>query len=308
MERIRLSFADAEQVYTFAEGQTGVFVYDPKPAKELPSLALQALPKPDVSALSYVVADADTRDVFLERNAGEPHPISSLAKLMTALVAHETLTLGNMVVVPHDTLPATAGAAQPYDIFALDDLLYALLLDTKHNVASLIANTYGTADFVRWMNTTATALNMQSTHFVDAGGASLHNTASPEDMYRLATYLEDRKSFIWNITRTPETKLVAATGGTYRLTNPLSFSSRSDFIGGQAGTLTEAQGALVSLFSVPVHGVDRKVVIAVLGSSHAEADVTALIDWVTRAARGGANQGATACVACAHPSYRKISE
>ncbi|MDP1689888.1 MAG: L,D-transpeptidase family protein [bacterium] len=156
---IRLNTDDAERVYAFAGNGVGVFVYDPLPAPP-PSLTLDIVPAPSISAASYLVADIDTGDVFLEQNAGNISPITSATTLMTALVANE--------MVP---------------------------IDKKISAANL-AKLYNTISFVDWMNAKAKALDMPSTHFNDASGTSTENVSTPDDLFRLAAFLTHKKSFV----------------------------------------------------------------------------------------------------------------
>lgn len=304
---IRLSTADAARVYAFAERGTGIFVYDPAHTVAMPSLALDATPAPMVSAASYLVADIDTGDVFLEKDAREPRPIASLTKLMTALVANETIMFNNKIAVTRsELLHAEGNTSALREAFVVGDLLYPLLMESNNAVADRLALYYGTASFVGWMNSTAKALDMQSTHFADASGISSGNLSTPDDLYRLATYIANKKSFIWSITRTPDKQLVADSGNVYHFNNFNIFSNSPDFIGGKVGQTGAAGNTMTSVFSVPIQGVARRVAIVVLKSDDYTVDTTRLADWFTRSAEHGAALAAAACAACPSPQYRKI--
>ncbi len=176
---IRLRTEDAEKVYDFAEEGVGIFVYEP-PRAARAALVLDAIPVPLVSATSYVVADIETGDVFLEQNAGDAVPITSATTLMTVLVENEMFPI-----------------------------------DAKNNVAQI----HDTPSFVGWMNASAKTLGMQSTHFADAVGTSTENVSTPDDLVRLAAYLAREKSFILDIIRTPARELIADSGSVYRVEN-----------------------------------------------------------------------------------------
>jgi hypothetical protein len=154
---IRLNTNDAEKVYDFADKGTGIFVYEPVHTASVASLFLDAIPAPLVSAASYLVADIDTGDVYLEQGAGAVFPAASATGLMAALVANETV---------------------PFDI--------------KNNPA----RTYGAPGFVDWMNTKAKSLDMSSTRFVDTSSTSTENVSTTDDLFRLASYLVTEKSFV----------------------------------------------------------------------------------------------------------------
>jgi len=302
---IRLGTNDAKKVFAFAHEGTGIFVYDPARASTTSSLVLDTIPVPQISAGSYLVADIDTGDVFLEQNAQDPKPIASVTKLMTALVANETIMFNRKVPVTRGELLHDTSSKK--ETFVVGDLLYPLLMESNNSVADRLAQYYGTSSFVDWMNTTAKALDMQSTHFVDASGVSAENLATPDDLYRLATYLANKKSFIFDITRTPTKKLIADSGNIYNFSNFNIFSNSDDFVGGKVGQTAAAQETMVSVFSVPINEVPRRVAIIVLKSNSYTNDTTKLVDWFMQSAQQGTNMISTACVSCATPTnYRKI--
>lgn len=229
---IRLSSADAKNVHDFAESGTAIFVYAPVRAAP-PSLVLDVVPAPKVSAVSYVVADIDTGDVYLEQNAGAVLPAAGATKLMAALAANETT---------------------PFDI--------------RNNLKQASR----ASGLIGWMNAKAGALDMSSTHFVDTSSTSTENVSDTDDLFRLASYLTNGKSFILD-----------------------------------ADAASDTRNMVVSVFSVPINGVVRQVAIIVLQSDNATADTIALSDWFTRSAAQGADLANTACITCAiAPPYRKI--
>lgn len=308
---IRLDTDDAKKVYGFADKGTDIFVYDSMHTTLLSSLILDTIPAPSVSAGSYLVADVDTGDVFLEQNAKNPLPITSITKLMTALVANETIMSYKKIGVTRGELSRTQNAsttaATTKELFPVGDLLYPLLMESNNAVADRLAHYYGTASFINWMNTTAKSLDMQSTHFADASGVSVDNVSTPDDLYRLATYIANNKSFIFDITRTPLKKLVAESGNVYQINNVNVFFDSANFIGGKVGKTSVTENTMVSLFLVPINGVARRIAVIVLKSIDYTSDTIKLADWVRQSAQQGAAMVGTACASCTTVShYRKI--
>ena len=305
---IRLSTADAEKVFRFAEKNTGIFVYDPIRSQNLPPVILGALPKPSVSAASYLVADVDTGDVYLERNAEVQRPIASLTKLMTALVANETIMFNEDITVTRgDLMHATATSPSKKETLQVGDLLYPLLMESDNAIADRLAAFHGETGFIDAMNAEAQALDMQSTHFSEPSGVTAENVSTPDDLYRLAAYLADKKSFIWDISRTPSKTIVADSGTAYQYDNFNLFSGSSDFIGGKVGKTTAAEDTMTSLFTIPVNGVSRRVAIIILKSGDYYADTSKLADWFSQSSVKGVALSRTACVSClTAPQYRKI--
>ena len=307
---IRLDTDDAKKVYAFSDKGTGIFVYDSIHTTLLSSLVLDTIPAPSVSASSYLVADIDTGDVFLEQNAKSSLPIASITKLMTALVANETIMSYKKVAVSRNELLGTHSAsttATTREQFPVADLLYPLLMASNNVVADRLAQYYGTGSFINWMNTTAKSLDMQSTHFTDASGVSTGNVSTPDDLYRLATYIANNKSFIFDITRTPLKKLISDKGNVYEVNNANVFFDSANFIGGKVGKTGAAEDTMVSLFLVPINGAARRIAVIVLKSSDYASDTLKLADWLRQSAQQGAAMVGTACASCTTSShYRKI--
>jgi lipoprotein-anchoring transpeptidase ErfK/SrfK len=306
---IRLSTDDAEKVFDFADKGTGIFVYDAGPGFVGRSLTLENIPPPRISASSTLVADIDRGDVYLERSAQVVRPIASVTKLMTSLVANETIMFNEKIsVLKSELLHATSTAAKS-ETFFVGDLLYPLLMESNNAMADRLAEHYGTAGFLSWMNSTATSLNMHSTHFSDPSGISAENVSVADDLFRLASYLVKKKNFIFDITRTPNKSLVSESGTAYQFKNFNLFSDSANFIGGKVGKTPEAKETMVSVFLVPINGVARRIAVIVLKSDDYRADTAKLVDWFTRAAQLGSASENLACVGCLTPaSYRKIQQ
>jgi D-alanyl-D-alanine endopeptidase (penicillin-binding protein 7) len=301
---IKLETEDAKNVFAFADVGTQVFVYDNKQTVAKNSIALQRGAVPQVTSQSYVVADIDTGDVLIERNADTPQPIASITKLMTALVANETISLDKEMnvsrgVLMHPQDPADATTKR----FLVDDLFYPLLMESNNAIADRLAGYYGTHSFVNWMNLTAKALDMQSTHFTDPTGVSEENTSTADDLFRLVTYLYNKKSFVLKITRTPTKQIKATDASVFSFSNYNEFSGSDTFIGGKVGRTTAAGDTMVSAFTIPVGSEQRHIAIIVLQSKSYADDTSALLNWVMSASQ----PQTPACAQCAQPpEYRKI--
>ena len=260
---------------------------------------------PLVSAEAYLVADIDSGDVYLERNADREMPVASVAKLMTALVASEIISFEKEVPVQEGELSRANASSTEQKRFFIGDLLYPLLMESNNHVADMLARFYGTAGFVEWMNTTAEALGMESTHFDDPSGMSPYNKSTADDLFRLATYLATKKSFVWDITRTPTKTIKASDGASYPLQNLNIFSGEKSFVGGKVGQTTAAGEVMVSVFTVANGGDRHKVAVVVLRSSDYAEDTTKLAGWLGKAIIQGAT--GVVCTECAFkPEYRKI--
>lgn len=277
---IRLNTKDAEKIFAFANRGTGLFVYDTQKTTNLAPLVITANTKPLISAHGYLVADLDTGSVYLEQDAAIPRTMGSITKLMSALVANETINFEARLTVQKSALVANAPDAPL--TFLVEDLLYPLILQSNDTVAETLARRHGTTQFVRWMNTAAKALGMENTTFVDASGQ--RSTTTPDDVFRLLTYLANKKSFIVGIMRTENKTIVAQSG--------------------EKITITQTHANAASVVTLSLGGTTRRIAVVVLESSDERADIAALTAWITSSAKNSAN---AACPTCAFPqTYREI--
>ena len=288
---IKLATADAKKVFEFVDVGTKVFVYDTKHTTPLPSLSLGTLPLPPVSATAYLVADVDTGDVYAERQAGLAQPVASITKLMSALVANEIVSLDKKVDVEEGELAyPQATASTTEKSFYIDDLFYPLLMQSSSAIADSLAAYYGTRGFVRWMNTTARALDMASTTFVDPSGVSTDDVSTPDDLFRLGSYLVNKKSFVLDIMQKQTKTITSLDGSSYTIANVNSSAT---------------QDTALSILSLAVGDETRRIAIIVLGSTEQATDTKKLADWITDTAQPKATE--TACAACSQVmQYRKI--
>ena len=302
---IKLETEDAEKVFAFADLETKVFVYDPKQADPSPPLVIAGA-NPQINASAYLVADMDTGDVYVEQNAQEKLPTASVTKLMTALVANEVISFDKKLSVPQGYLTNPPDQNDTNEkTFVIGDLLYPLLMQSSNGIADSLASYYGQKGFVRWMNTTARALGMASTTYVDTSGISSENISTPEDLFHLAVYLANKKSFVLKITHTQIKTITAEDGSKYEIENVNAPADITPFEGGKVGHTTTAQDTMVSVLSFTVGGDTRRVAVIVLGSNNHAQDTKHLADWITNVAKQEIPQ--TACAACAEPpQYRKI--
>ncbi|MFZ2555951.1 MAG: L,D-transpeptidase family protein, partial [Minisyncoccia bacterium] len=184
---IRLSTEDAARVFDFAKRGTPIFVSEDSSASTTP-LTLKSAPLPRVSAKSFLVADISTGVVYAEKDADTPRPIASISKLLTALVANETIHFDRTLTVNSDDRAETEGSPGSIlkgDTFTVGELLYPLLMESNNSAAYTLARYNGTENFVGWMNDKAEAIGMTETHMEDPSGLSPLNTASASDLFKL---------------------------------------------------------------------------------------------------------------------------
>ncbi len=303
---IKLSTADAKAVYEFVDFGTDVFVYDKKQSVPLETITLGDARFPRISAEAFLVADLDTGDVYAERKAStEPRPISSITKLMTTLVANETISFDKKIPLERRKIGTSPDAT--VDTFVIGDLFYPLLMTSNESVGEAISHFYGRAGFVEWMNATSKGLRMESTSFSDATGKSISNVSVPDDLFRLLRYLADKKSFVLNITNTDKKTIESTQGIPFTILNTNDPIYKDPFSGGKVGHVGESGDAFVALLALPVQGVERRIAIIALQTKDKETEALSLASWFKESLERGALASTAACASCTtKPEYRKI--
>lgn len=126
------------------------------------------------SARAAVLMEAETGEIVFRQNENARLPMASTTKIMTALVALESLPPETVVTVT----PASVGVegSSIYLVegeeLTLSDLLYALMLESANDAAETIAVAVaGSVEaFAVLMNEKAAELGLTDTHFVNPHG------------------------------------------------------------------------------------------------------------------------------------------
>ncbi len=227
---------------------------------ELPEpklLNVSKIPKgPFINARSYILIDSDTKYPFVIKDADKPVPIASTTKIMTAIVALETLPLDRVV-----TISSNASTIEGSEIFLMrgetmtvESLLYALLINSANDAAIALAEVEGTTDdFVLKMNAKAQLLGLQNTSYRDPAGLNDDGHSTPRDLANLMSYALRFPKFK-EIIKVPKHTIRSADG---RYEHPLENSNRlikqddplyfANALGGKTGFTYAAGHCLVSV-------------------------------------------------------------
>lgn len=248
-----------------------------------------AIPKPAalrVSAESYLVADADTGEIILEKNPDEAFPMASVTKLMTAIVAKENMELHHLAVVndsSYNTYGAQGGLGRGEKILVAD-LFYPLLIESSNDAAEVLANDFGRIEFVTLLNQKAEALGMTSTVYDDPSGLSPNNVSTAHDLTKLGLYVRKSYPELLDITRVRQYAILE-----HEWKNANAFLNDPNFLGGKNGFIDEAKKTTVSYFKVFIKNdnpeaksEERAVVVVLLRSDDRNRDAAALLSYVSR--------------------------
>jgi serine-type D-Ala-D-Ala carboxypeptidase (penicillin-binding protein 5/6) len=136
-------------------------------------------PPPSVAASSYLLMDANTREVLVQHNIHAPVPPASLTKIMTAYMAEVELVGGRVAL--EDEVPISVNAwrtggsrmfIQEGTRVTLDDLLRGVIIQSGNDASVAIAEHIAGSEsaFADMMNQQARLLGMTNTHFKNSTG------------------------------------------------------------------------------------------------------------------------------------------
>ncbi len=125
-------------------------------------------------ARGAVLIDADTNEILWGRNENERLPMASTTKIMTALVALKYFVPSARFKIPKHAVgtEGTSASLCEGEVYSLEELLYALLLQSANDAACAIALNVcpTTEDFACLMNREASLLGLCNTHFTNPHG------------------------------------------------------------------------------------------------------------------------------------------
>jgi serine-type D-Ala-D-Ala carboxypeptidase (penicillin-binding protein 5/6) len=136
-------------------------------------------PPPAVAASSYLLIDANTREVLVEHNIHQPLPPASLTKIMTAYIAEIELEGGRVSLedqVPVSVAAWRTGGSRMFiregTQVSLDDLLRGVIIQSGNDASVAIAEHVAGSEaaFADMMNRQAKLLGMNNSNFKNATG------------------------------------------------------------------------------------------------------------------------------------------
>ncbi len=166
------------------------------------TLLFSALPTHavDVSAQAAVLLECRSGDMIFEKNGTARLPMASTTKIMTALVAIEQGDMERQYAIPSEACGVEGSSVylQPGELLTLEELLYAVLLQSANDAAAAVAILIGgdIPGFADLMNEKAAALGLTDTHFTNPHGLDDpdHYTTAL-DLARLSAYALENPAF-----------------------------------------------------------------------------------------------------------------
>jgi D-alanyl-D-alanine carboxypeptidase len=209
---------------------------------------------------------------------GEPGPIASVAKVMTAYVLLQKHPLAGDKAGPDITVDATAEAegrnldesrvpVQNGEVYSLKQMLQVMLLPSANNVARLLARweAGSEARFVEKMNLTARRLGMTDTTYTDPSGLKATTVSTAVDQVKLARAAM-RNEVFRKIVDSPHVTLPGSVG---RVANGNTLLARPGVTGVKTGSSTPAGGNLLWAADAVIDREKHRIVGMVMGVGNA---------------------------------------
>lgn len=232
-----------------------------------------------LTAKGYLVADIDTGNIIMEKNKDERFPIASLTKLMTAMVAMETINQDEVTAVPEMAMSGERqiiSGLSAGEIISANNLLYPLLLQSSNPAAETLSELMGRKKFIGHMNEKAVAMGLTATAFSDPSGLSSGNNSTPQDIFKMISYIFKNKKNILDITKEKE-----AVAGARKWFNNDKLAGLENFLGGKTGYTAAAGKTFAGIFALPTAGREnRNTAIVLLKSADREDDVMKILDYL----------------------------
>ena len=156
-------------------------------------------PPPTLASSSYLLVDANSQEVLVERNSAKRIPPASLTKIMTAYIVEEELKSGRLKgdeMAPISVEAWRTGGSKMFiregTEVAVDDLLKGIIIQSGNDASVAIAEYIaGSEDaFADMMNQQARALGLKNSSFLNATGLpNDDHYSTAEDLARLTIAL-----------------------------------------------------------------------------------------------------------------------
>ena len=235
---------------------------------------------PILSSRAYLVADLNSGEIIIEKNSDDIHPIASISKIMTAVIATEKMNLQDVAIVSRDATNAYGGQGglKLGEKIRLSDLVFPLLMESSNDAAEVFADHFGHQEFMDQMNIKAASLGMDDTYYNDPSGLDPKNSSNPKDLLKLVRYIWRHDPTIFDTTRVKQFSIKGHTWLNRNAQLPLS-----GYVGGKNGYIDQALQTTASIFEIPtLKGGTRKVVIVILKSNDKNGDVIKLINFLKK--------------------------
>lgn len=240
---------------------------------------------PAVSAQSYILVEASTGRVILEKDADVIKYPASMTKMMTAVLALEQLRPDAQISILTDaanTEDCPLGIVKG-DAFMRDEIVGGMLMVSDNGAAVALADRIdgSVPAFAKRMNARAKELGMEHTYFDNPNGLTVPtHYSTARDMMKLARYAMENETFCKMVARkNGVVHWTHPTGKTLRVKNTNELlGSYSGAVGIKTGWTSEAGGCLAA--EAKRNGADLLVILMASPTPAGRfTDARALLDY-----------------------------
>lgn len=231
----------------------------------------------NIDASSYLVGDIETGEIILQKNADAVYPIASISKLVTAMVAYDTLNLTDTAIVSKDAInvESARGGLLVGEKLRILDLLYPLMLVSSNDAAQVLAEKHGYPTFIALMNKKAAELKLNNTSFTDPSGLSEKNISTAQDLFTMLRHVRSNYTELIDITTTDNYKIK-----NHSWKNINKLKDTFEFRGGKTGYTNAARYTSAAYYSVPVSNTNRYIAVIILASNDRTNDIEKILNFV----------------------------
>lgn len=206
-----------------------------------------------ITAKAFLVGNVETGKIYFNRNSDRRMPVASMSKLVTAIIATETLSPTSTILISSSTtmVPPDGSGIGVGEKFTVKEILYPMLLDSSNIAAEAIASSNDRVKFLELMSSYAWEVGMPQAYFADPSGIDPHNQTTAKDIFGLAQYLYKFRPDILTITRTPSFEVATTSDhGMHHFVSIHPFINDMRFIGGKTGRTKEAGETMLTILRI----------------------------------------------------------
>ncbi|MEJ7839452.1 MAG: D-alanyl-D-alanine carboxypeptidase [Thermomicrobiales bacterium] len=148
------------------------------------AVAAQDVPELQVNSKRYIVLDADSGEIYVQKNADEQVAIASLTKVFTAVQALEMASLDLVITTDEsDMVDRSNNTYMGFGVgetYTLQDMIYGMMLPSGNDAAHAVARSLGfqagdtpqqSVDrYMSWVNQRIKDIGLTNTHLLNPTG------------------------------------------------------------------------------------------------------------------------------------------
>ena len=271
-------------IFNYTAGDPGTKTHITDSTKDIATASLDPFNDIVLEAKAAFVFDVRRQEVLYARNEEAQLPLASLTKLMTVLVAEETLPERATITITQDSLASEGDSGLLVgESWRLEDLLGLTLLGSSNDGASALAGVAGSfkssfpgewlknkETFIHLMNKKAKDIGLTQTYFLNETGLDASRYAgggygSAKDIARLFEYSIQHIRSIIDVTRYTALEFLSLNNINHLVSNTNKLvNSIPGLIASKTGFTDLSGGNLVIAFDA---GINHPIIISVLGST-----------------------------------------